>query len=140
MMVGEQLKIRFKERDRGFTLIEVVIAMFCFSIIALATFRMTATGWRATDFSRSKTEASIMAAQHLEMMFSEKYASSQASGMSDRLTAGDHAFTSNGYNISYTVADGVVLPDSKFVQMTVIPAHMPNAKGVTYNYLLPMRK
>lgn len=136
-----KLKIkRTLGNSRGFTLIEVVVAMACFMVIALATFKMTIRGWQSTEFSQSKTEAAVMASQHIEMLFSEKYASDQAAGMSQRVVSGTHNFSDNGYDITYTVTDDALLPDSKFIQMTVRPEHASSTKGAVYNYLIPMRK
>lgn len=139
-MSREKEKNRTPRSNRGFTLIEVVVAMACFMVIALATFKMTIRGWQATEFSRSKTEAAVMASQHIEMLFSEKYSSDQVAGMSQRLVNGTHNFSDDGYDVTYTIADDALLPDSKFVQMTVRPEHTSTTRGVVYNYLIPMRK
>ena len=139
-MLHEHPIRRSKKSDGGFTLLEVVIAMACFSVVSLAIFRMTGTTWQAVDFAKSSTEASIMAAEHLEALFSEKFASSQAAGTSARLTNGDHTFTSNGYTVDYTVSDDAVLPDSKFIRMNVSYTRGGAVRTITYNYLVPMRK
>ena len=139
-MFSELIKNRTLGNSRGFTLIEVVVAMSCFMVIALATFKMTMRGWQATEFSKSKTEAAVMASQHLEMLFSEKYSSDKTAGMSQRMVSGVHNFSDNGYDVTYTIVDDALLPDSKFVQMTVRPEHNSSTKGVVYNYLIPMRK
>ena len=128
--------------DHGLSLIEVMIAIFVFSVVALAVSSMTVKTWQTTDLAKSYTEASTLAAQNLESMFSAKYASNEESGMNAGITEGIHTFdTPDGrYNISYEIRDNDALPNTKSVQMTVSFIQGQEVKKVRYNYLLPLRK
>ena len=129
--------------DAGFTLIEIMAAMVCFAIVALALGTMNATTWTQTARSKSHTEASVLAAQHLESLFSAKYAGEdENNSMSKVVTAGLHSFPSSDghYTISYTIRNNDILPGTKSVQMDVTPNHGGAFRRVRYNYLLPLRK
>jgi prepilin-type N-terminal cleavage/methylation domain-containing protein len=129
--------------DKGFTLIEVLIAIFIFLVVALGLTTMNAGTWYSTHSSRSGTEGSVLAAQQLEELFSRKYASDTASGMNGNITAGDHPFISDDgrFTGTYRIKDNDILPDTKTVQLTVIyNTHGSKTKTIRYNYLLPLRK
>jgi prepilin-type N-terminal cleavage/methylation domain-containing protein len=129
--------------DRGISLIEVMIAMFIFSVVALAISSLNVKTWQVTDLAKSYTEASTEASQKIESMISEKYVSNQASGMSPALIAGTTyaSESSDGrYKISYEIRDNDVLPNTKSVQMTVSFYRGGVMKNIRYNYLLPLRK
>jgi prepilin-type N-terminal cleavage/methylation domain-containing protein len=129
--------------DKGFTLLEVVIAITLFLVVALALTSMNAGTWYSTHSSKSGTEGSVLAAQYLEELFSRKYANDTSSGMDDKVTAGDHTFTTDDglYTGTYRIRDNAILPDTKTVQITVTNnTHGSKARKVRYNYLLPLRK
>ncbi len=129
--------------DKGFTLVEIMVTMVVVMVMALALGRLNANTWNTTDMSKAYTEGSTLAAQHLESLFSEKYASDQASGMSAAVTAGaSHDFQSpdGHYNISYSIRDDLILPGTKSVLMNVSFKRGAVTKSIEYNYLLPLRK
>jgi prepilin-type N-terminal cleavage/methylation domain-containing protein len=129
--------------DKGFTLLEVMIAIFFFLVAALALTSLNTGTWYSTHSSRSMTEGSVLTAQHLEELISRKYASDKPSGMDGKITSGDHTFQSEDgrYSGTYRIKDDDILPDTKTVQMTVTYAtHGSTTHTVRYNYLLPLRK
>jgi prepilin-type N-terminal cleavage/methylation domain-containing protein len=129
--------------DKGFTLLEVMIATSVFLVVALALTSLVARTWHNTDFSRSCTDGSVLAARQLEELFSRKYAGALPSGMDDKVTAGDRPFTSDDgrYTGTCRIKDNDILPDTKTVQVTVTyNTHRGAARTVRYNYLLPLRK
>ncbi len=128
--------------DQGISLVEVMIAVFVFSVVALAMSSLNAKTWKTTDLSKSYTEASVLATQYLESMISEKYASDQASGMSTGITAGVHSFKApeGNYTISYEIRDDNLVPNTKSVQMNVSFTQSGMVRNIRYKYLLPLRK
>lgn len=128
--------------DQGISLVEVMIAVLVFSVVALAMSSLSAKTWKTTDLSKSYTEASILATQYMESMISEKYASDQATGISAGITAGVHSFKAPGgnYNISYEIRDDNLVPNTKSVQMNVSFTRGGTVKNIRYKYLLPLRK
>lgn len=128
--------------DRGFALLEVLIAIGVLLVAAFGLTVLSAGTWKNTDSSKSYTEGSVLAARNLEALFSEKYSSDQASGMSTAITVGDHLLISSDgrYTITYRIKDNDILPDTKTVQMQVTFARGSSTKTIRYNYLLPVRK
>lgn len=128
--------------DRGFTLLEVVISLSVLLVAALGLTALSVGTWKTTDASKSYTEGSVLAAQNLESLFSEKYSSSQVSGQSPAILANDYQFDSSDgrYNVMYRIKDNDILPDTKSVQMTVTFTRGSGTRTVRYNYLLPLRK
>jgi prepilin-type N-terminal cleavage/methylation domain-containing protein len=129
--------------DKGFTLLEVMIAIFFFLVAALALTSMNAGTWYSTNFSKSTTEGSVLAAQHLEELISRKYVSDKPSGMDDKIVSGDHTFQSDDgrYTGTYRIKDNDILPDTKTVQAKITyNTHGGKTRTVRYNYLLPLRK
>lgn len=129
--------------DKGITLLEVVIAISLFLVVALGLVSLNAGTWYNTHSSKSGTEGSVLAAQQLEELFSRKYAGDTLNGMDANVTAGDHPFYSDDgrYTGTYRIKDNDILPDTKTVQMTVrYNTHGSKPRTVRYNYLLPLRK
>jgi prepilin-type N-terminal cleavage/methylation domain-containing protein len=129
--------------DKGFTLVEVMIAIFFFLAVAFAITSMNIGTWYNTYFSRSTTEASILAAQQLEELISRKFAGYKDGGMDDKIRSGDHPFISDDgrYTGVCRIKDNVVLPQTKAVQVTVsFTTHDGKTKTLRYNYLIPLRK
>lgn len=129
--------------DKGVTLLEVVIAISIFLVVALGLVSLNAGTWYSTHSSKAGTEGSVLAAQQLEELFSRKYASNTLSGMDANITAGDHPFISDDgrYTGTYRIKDNDILPDTKTVQMTVTyETHGSKTRTIRYNYLLPLRK
>jgi prepilin-type N-terminal cleavage/methylation domain-containing protein len=130
--------------DSGVTLLEVVIAIALFLVVALGLTSLNAGTWYNTHSSKSYTEGSVLAAQQLEELFSRKYAGNTSSGMSSYIIAGDHGpfFSDDGrYTFTYRVKDDDIMPDTKTVQMTVtFNTNGGKTSTVRYNYLLPLRK
>ena len=84
--------------DAGFTLIEIMAAMICFAIVALALSTMNATTWTQTSRAKTHTEASVLASQHLESLFSEKYAGEdENNSMSAAVKAGMKTLRQDGW-------------------------------------------
>ena len=126
--------------DRGFALIEVMIAMMVVAVAMLALSNLNVNTWGSIGLAKSHTEASVLASQNLESLFSEKYASDQAAGMSPAVTVGDHLFTDGDYQVLYSIRDSDTLPDTKSVQMNVSFRQGGSVKNTRFNYLLPLRK
>jgi prepilin-type N-terminal cleavage/methylation domain-containing protein len=57
-----------RRRDDGFTLVEVMVAMFVFALVATAALGLTVSTLRAAADSRSRTQAKEVAAQVIESM------------------------------------------------------------------------
>jgi Tfp pilus assembly protein PilV len=129
--------------DKGMTLLEVLIAICIFMVIALALTTMNASTWYTTHASKSGTEGSILAAGQLEEMISRKFADGDTDGMDASLIQGDHSITTDDgrYTCTYRIKDGDILPGTKTVQINVIyNTHGSKTNTIHYNYLLPLRK
>lgn len=116
----------------GFTLIEVLIAMFCFSFATLALSGLSTSTWKSVSISKSSTEAAVMASKVLESLISRNYQEQAIEDVED-----PHTFEEDGYTITYLIKDDAVLPDTKFVQMNVNYNLGDSSKSVRMYYLLP---
>jgi Tfp pilus assembly protein PilV len=125
-------EIKSKPSREGFTLIEVVIALFCFTVATLAISSLSTDTWKSVSISKSSTEASVMASKVLESLISRNY---QDEAIED--VGGPHTFEEDGYTITYYINDEAVLPDTKCVQMNVMYDLGDSTKSVRMYYLLP---
>ena len=102
------------KEQNGFTLLEVIIALFIFSVGLLAVASMQMTAIKGNYFSGTLTEASNWAADQMETLMSLPYAD-------DDLAAGDHtdAPQEGIYTITWNVLDDNTTNNTKTVTITV---------------------
>jgi prepilin-type N-terminal cleavage/methylation domain-containing protein len=119
------------QSQQGFTLIEVMIAMFCFVVVTLALTLLTTNTWRGVTQSRTTTEASVLGGRILEGILSRSYQDGE-------IQNGAHGpLTQDNYTINYTISDDAILPRTKCIQVDISYNLGRSAKNVRMNYLLP---
>lgn len=119
--------------ESGFTLIEVMVAMFCFLLVAMGLGALTTGSWGTVTHSRLGTEASVVGSRNIEAIVSRAYHDAAISN-------GIHQPAPEGiYSVSYVISEDALLPDSKYVQMNVSYNVGSKVKNVRYQYLLPER-
>jgi len=106
--------LKLSKKDEGFTLIEVVVAVSIFAVGLLAIGIMHMSAIRANSTAAKITELSSWSLNRVEQLMSIPY--------DDPLlgVAGNpHQVTSDGYTISWTVADNNPTPNTKLISITV---------------------
>ena len=99
------------KEQNGFTLLEVIIALFIFSIGLLAVASMQMTAIKGNYFSGTLTEATSWAGDQMETLMSLPYADPD-------LAAGSS--TQEGiYTIAWSVADDDTTNNTKTITITV---------------------
>jgi prepilin-type N-terminal cleavage/methylation domain-containing protein len=141
---------RSDSNEKGFTLIEILIAMFVFTVMALAIARLSMNSWNEVDCSKAYTEAAMEASRQIGGLFSQRYTCTEAVepnciegiGVLAGVTQGTKtpAAEDPRYQISYTVTNDAVAPDTKSIQMNVGFTCRGMARTVRYDYLLPKRR
>lgn len=104
------------DRENGFTLIEVMIAMAIFAVGILAVAGMQLSAIKGNTSSGKMTRAAIIAQTQMEQLAALKY--------DDALNAvGSHAYAGNPiegqYNVSWTVTGDSPIQHTKTIDVTV---------------------
>lgn len=107
--------IKKARNDKGYTLIEILIAIAILSVGLLAIATMQISSIRVNDTARRMTRRATIAQDRLEYIMSLKYTHAV-------LTSGAHTDGSapSGYSISWTVSTGGTLPPlTKLIRVNV---------------------
>ena len=123
---GESVRLCKSGWDEGFTLVEVMVALFIFIVSLLGLVAVTTSVIHGNAFSREMTTATSLAQDQLEVL--------KRSGYNDSaLTAGDHTDTPlTSYTRTWTVTDNTPATGIKTVTMTVTW----NWRGASHNVQL----
>ena len=109
-------KVFLLQRDEGFTLLEVMIALVILSVGLLGLAALQLVAIKSNAFSSEMTYATMLAQQHAEILKSRAFTDSD-------LAAGDHSATGNSKGVHYTVAwnvtDDTPDADMKTINLTV---------------------
>jgi len=102
------------KRQGGFTLIEVLIALTIFAVGLLAIAALQTSAIRMNSTAGRMTDLTALGMDTLEQLMGMSYTDLQ-------LTAGNHpdVSASDGYTVSYTVADDSPVPGTKQIMLTV---------------------
>ena len=103
------------KEQNGFTLLEVIIALFIFSVGLLAVASMQMSAIKGNYFSGTLTEASNWAADQMETLMSLPYTE-------DDLAAGDHPdvpLEEGIYTITWNVLEDDTTNNTKTIAITV---------------------
>ena len=121
-------KIKTKRENRGFTLIEVLIAMAIFSIGILAIGHLQLISINSNARARMHTEGYTWVGDRIERLTTLSYDD-------DDLTAGNHGPVAEGtYAISWNVQDDTPLTGTKAITVTVTGAN-PRARPLSIDYI-----
>ncbi|MBR9981798.1 MAG: prepilin-type N-terminal cleavage/methylation domain-containing protein [Desulfatitalea sp.] len=139
----KRIEKRFYEipaNQPGFSLIEVMIALAVFSIVALALAAQATHTTNTNAAARRLTTAAITASNQVEHLFpyAHMYNDTRlADGI--HTEAMDHTITTeSGYTIAYEVRTNDALPRTKSVQVTVTWTEKGGMQRQTrFNYLIP---
>ncbi len=101
------MNIKLKE-DKGFTLIEVIIAISILTIGMLAVGAMQGAALRGDTFAYNRTNASTLAQDELEKLMSLPY---------NNMASGNR--TTGNYNITWTVTNDAPVPSTSTITVTV---------------------
>jgi len=119
--------------NKGFTLIETMIAMGIFAIGILAVASMQITAMQGNRSARIQTEAVSLAAQKLEELTAVPYTDGQ-------LAAGTHsesdAGPNNQFDIDWTVTEDSPLTDTKTISMTVSWDDTSGQRSAEFNHIV----
>jgi prepilin-type N-terminal cleavage/methylation domain-containing protein len=116
------------KNQRGFTLLEILVALTIFALGVLAVASMQMHAIRANNFSDTLTEATTLASDRMEKFMALNY------GDPD-LDLGDHAPVTIGHHtISWNVVDGP-LADTKRVSITVTWSERGSQRTVQMQFL-----
>ncbi len=116
--------------EKGFTLIEVVIALGVFAIGIISFLVMQMSGIKGNATANSITSASVFAGDRIEQILAMDYEDPD-------LDPGTHSQTSpdGTYTITWTVEDDTPMDLTKKVQIQVSRLEQGVTRKVTYNYI-----
>jgi len=121
-------KIKTKRENRGFTLIEVLIAMAIFSIGILAIGHLQLISINSNARARMHTEGYTWMVDRIEWMTTLPYDDAD-------LTAGDHGPVAEGiYTITWNVQDDTPLAGTKAITIRLTGAN-PRTPPLSINYI-----
>jgi len=121
-------KIKTKRDSRGFTLIEVLIAMFIFSVGILGIGALQHISINSNARARMHTEGYTWVADRIEWMTTLPYDDAD-------LSAGEHGPVAEGtYAISWFVQEDALLTGTKTITVTVTGAN-PRARPLSIDYI-----
>ncbi len=112
--MGIPARIRSTDNDKGFSLIEILIALSILTIGLLAVAKMQGTALSGDSYASAVTESSTLAQDRLETLFSLPYNDPD-------LESGDHeeATPPARHTITWTVTDNNPVFNSKLIEVTV---------------------
>ena len=116
----------------GFTLLELMIAMFVFTIGVLATLSMQVAALKSNGMARETTEAASLAADMVEQLSPLDY------DQAEELGEGNHAAGDIGnYAISYLIQRDAIVPDTMLITVTVAWSSLGRQRTVSIDYIKP---
>ena len=121
-------------KEEGFTLIEVLIAMaiFAVGILALAGLQVTYIGGNAS--AQMQTEATALGAQVIEHLKSLPYEAAELDP-----SANPHQPPAGGsgpYDVRWTVTDNAPVTNAKTISVTVTPINRVNGRRVSISTII----
>jgi prepilin-type N-terminal cleavage/methylation domain-containing protein len=119
--------IRPKTGSRGFTLIEVLMAMAIFSIGILAVGTMQINSANSNTGARIHTEEYTWVVGQIERLTALDYNNTD-------LTAGVHEVVHGPYNVQWVVTDDSPVAGAKRIAVTATGAH-PRARPITIDFI-----
>lgn len=119
--------IRGKRGSRGFSLIEVLIAMAIFSVGILAVGAMQINSTNTNTGARIHTEMSTWVVDQIERLTALDYDDTD-------LDAGDHEVDQGPFSVAWTVADDSPVAGVKRIVVTA-SGSQPRARTITIEFL-----
>lgn len=104
--------MKYLKQNKGFSLIEVLIAITIFAVGLLAVASMQFTSIKGNFIARNVTEAITLGQAKAEELYTLPYDHSD-------LTAGVHTQNLGYYNYNWTVVDNDVLNNTKTITLVV---------------------
>lgn len=118
-----------KSDDKGFSLIEVMIALAIFSIGILGVASMQVLSLNYNSHARRTTEGTTWAVERMESLMTLPYADANLNPLTN-----PHTDTRGIYNITWNVTDNT---DNKAINMTVSWTVRGITKNILLNYVKP---
>lgn len=121
-------------KEEGFTLIEVLIAMaiFAVGILALAGLQVTYIGGNAS--AQMQTEATALGAQVIEHLKSLPY---EAAELDPAVNPHQPPAGGSGpYDVRWTVMDNAPVTNAKTISVTVTPINRVNGRRVSISTII----
>ncbi len=119
-----------RTRERGFTLLEVIVAIsiLTFGLLAIASMQIYAI--RGNSFAGGVTEGTTWAGDQLEKLMALPYTD-------DDLSAGTHTVQEEGYTITWDVSPGPVFNNTKTIEVKVTWMDHGVEKHVSMQHVKP---
>lgn len=120
-----QAAIKKPQKDEGFTLIEVLIAISILAVGLLAVATMQITSIKVNSTAGQITDRITLAQDKLEELMALPYSSPWLEDLGDPPSGTDtngntHQETTDDYTISWTVTDDILASNTKLITVTVI--------------------
>jgi len=112
MKRNNYIKLTKTNKEKGFTLLEVFVAVSVLAFGLLAVASMQGTAIRGNHLSGSLTGASTLAGDRVEKLMGMGYSDAD-------LDVGNHSESSDPYTISWTVVQNAAFDNTKTVNVTV---------------------
>ena len=119
-----QAAIKKSQKDEGFTLIEVLIAISILAVGLLAVATMQITSIKVNSTAGQITDRITLAQDKLEELMALPYSSPWLEDLGDPPSGTDtngntHQETTDNYTISWTVTDNTPIPGTKLITVAV---------------------
>jgi len=134
-----------REREGGFTLLEVILAISILTVGILAIAAMQISAIRGNAFASGVTEGATWSAAQIEQLMDLRWDASGlqdtdgdgTAGLEDTGAQADHQSVEEGYNIHWNVAEGGVTANTKTVTVIVTWSEHGAPKEVSMHRVVP---
>jgi prepilin-type N-terminal cleavage/methylation domain-containing protein len=142
-----------RKNEKGFTLIEVIVAIAILSFGILAIASMQVSSMRGNAFAAATTEGATWAGDQVEKLANLPWDDALiqdadgdgAAGLDDigfdddpgTQADADHGVTQGGYTIQWNVVDNAVINNTKTISVIVTWTYRSDQKRVTVQRVIP---